>query len=843
MALIKVEDLSREQVALSTDEVILHRGQDVPPIRVPVSGFDSDTIRVELEAYARVANPADSDTDGIDFKLGNPKAISELDMAIGASAEATDAALGSNFDAPAVWYSPIAEITFPAPVSGTAVGYSTATEDLLYRTPGGAIVRFKFGGLGGVNNYFASDVSWAAVGFNTLSTRYASGSGRFADDDELLAFMIENESVFIDRYDAGYTKVAYFNTTNLTVQVAEITERGRVAVAVPETEEVAETIGYSGSRQARNSDILQATDVNTLTNYEPPIRLASPITVPVDPASGVIIYYNIGSMRMLQITPGLATADVKVFDSSPDMWEDDTTWANVLNSKTNNLAYNSGTGVFASDEEVAAYISANMTEFLSRFNLGQTKVAYLRSSDNTLRIGDMTLTYTTVPYNGLGATNDARNMWTLQGRQRYVGIAAIPGTPTTYANEAEYASIAGANYTYTGERSSNPALPIQNATFYYNTVSEEFRYSTGGNDTVWRLANSSLLRNAIFGDEVTLYLGAWDTEAEFLADSENTSFGHVGYSLLNINVGSTKHLYYNRTDDDVRQGRIVAGTADTPQVDPEPLNIVFDGAYQNAILNYAPAAAGVIATADSFAEIKALIDPLIINGLSVDYFGNADEDTLLTRAVPWDIDFAGADTFSIKLSGFGLGPEQNVFKGTTRSDAVDDRDDYGVANPSWLAAYQAEQNLIVALRWGSDGEQELQSLGDDGIWRNISGAFIGERTVTIMSTADRQAILDSILPGTNITVDRTTDDELTISAGGGMLDEQRVQELIEATELSDLSGQVTDVQIPDDIMRDDELTAEAVRGLLDLTADEVDHLLTGASASLTATNIILTFYT
>ena len=94
MALIKVEDLSREQVALSTDEVILHRGQDVPPIRVPVSGFDSDTIRVDLEAYARVRNPNNAATDGIDFKLGNPKAISEIDMAIGVSAEATDAALG-----------------------------------------------------------------------------------------------------------------------------------------------------------------------------------------------------------------------------------------------------------------------------------------------------------------------------------------------------------------------------------------------------------------------------------------------------------------------------------------------------------------------------------------------------------------------------------------------------------------------------------------------------------------------------------------------------------------------------------------------------------------------------
>ena len=65
------------------------------------------------------------------------------------------------------------------------------------------------------------------------------------------------------------------------------------------------------------------------------------------------------------------------------------------------------------------------------------------------------------------------------------------------------------------------------------------------------------------------------------------------------------------------------------------------------------------------------------------------------------------------------------------------------------------------------------------------------------------------------------------TGGGGDLDEDRVQELIDATSLSALQGMVTDGQIPDDIMRDAEFTAAAVRGLLSLTADEVTELLVG----------------
>ena len=103
-----IHQLDELGVVDADDEIIISQtsepDEQLQTKKSKISTLPGKVVKVDLEAYARVANPAASDTDGLDFKLGNPKAISEIDMAIGASAEATDTALGSNFVAPAVWY-------------------------------------------------------------------------------------------------------------------------------------------------------------------------------------------------------------------------------------------------------------------------------------------------------------------------------------------------------------------------------------------------------------------------------------------------------------------------------------------------------------------------------------------------------------------------------------------------------------------------------------------------------------------------------------------------------------------------------------------------------------------
>ena len=84
---------------------------------------------------------------------------------------------------------------------------------------------------------------------------------------------------------------------------------------------------------------------------------------------------------------------------------------------------------------------------------------------------------------------------------------------------------------------------------------------------------------------------------------------------------------------------------------------------------------------------------------------------------------------------------------------------------------------------------------------------------------------------------RYTDAERTKLSGLSDVSDNRIQTLINDTNLSDLQGELDDGQIPTAIMRDSEFTATAINRLLSLTATEVTTLLTGASIS----NQVLSF--
>lgn len=49
-----------------------------------------------------------------------------------------------------------------------------------------------------------------------------------------------------------------------------------------------------------------------------------------------------------------------------------------------------------------------------------------------------------------------------------------------------------------------------------------------------------------------------------------------------------------------------------------------------------------------------------------------------------------------------LGPEQNVFEGATKEEAIAALDAYGVANPEWLEQYDGDPTIEVELRWYVD---------------------------------------------------------------------------------------------------------------------------------------------
>ena len=63
----------------------------------------------------------------------------------------------------------------------------------------------------------------------------------------------------------------------------------------------------------------------------------------------------------------------------------------------------------------------------------------------------------------------------------------------------------------------------------------------------------------------------------------------------------------------------------------------------------------------------------------------------------------------------GLGQGQNRFSGATQADAAQLRDQYGVANPAWLTAYQTNVGNMIQLRgFGHPVYQRYDAV--DGHW-------------------------------------------------------------------------------------------------------------------------------
>ena len=176
------------------------------------------------------------------------------------------------------------------------------------------------------------------------------------------------------------------------------------------------------------------------------------------------------------------------------------------------------------------------------------------------------------------------------------------------------------------------------------------------------------------------------------------------------------------------------GGADmVPAVPVEPLQVVVDRELRSISVRYAPEidtyvdSGGMtqgITVPDTLGDVKAAIDA--VEGFASDYFDGADAATAAGRSVPWFHSFDGGATVEISIGGFALGPQQSVFGANnlaTKADAAALRDAYAVLNPNWRNAYLGDQGLWVALEWA--GGAAFQSLGADGVWRDVTIALSG----------------------------------------------------------------------------------------------------------------------
>ena len=76
--------------------------------------------------------------------------------------------------------------------------------------------------------------------------------------------------------------------------------------------------------------------------------------------------------------------------------------------------------------------------------------------------------------------------------------------------------------------------------------------------------------------------------------------------------------------------------------------------------------------------------------------------------------------------GLTLGPPQNQFTGSNRSDAVTSRNNYATTNASWLAEYDAEPTYTIILSWptGTPTDTIYQSRRG-GSWADVTGLLRG----------------------------------------------------------------------------------------------------------------------
>ena len=72
--------------------------------------------------------------------------------------------------------------------------------------------------------------------------------------------------------------------------------------------------------------------------------------------------------------------------------------------------------------------------------------------------------------------------------------------------------------------------------------------------------------------------------------------------------------------------------------------------------------------------------------------------------------------------GLTLGPPQNTFTGSSKSNAETSRDNYGTANADWLAQYDAEPTFIISLTYGSTTTYQSRR---GGSWVDVTPIVTG----------------------------------------------------------------------------------------------------------------------
>ena len=618
---------------------------------------------------------------------------------------------GTLYEQPVIWSVPINPAGGPAsPASGAVIFWSE--NGLLARTPA---VPNQFVSR---NTVFDPDIAWLAPGVEGPSD-FAPLSGEYADDDAARTFLESDEFAArrAELEGEGRTKFAYI--TSLPAQEVRVLEPatetdGYPLLSRPLDNDDDPWVIRGEERELGEAGVLgTAATTSEATATDGDLRFATwrwnnpmagdNIAPALPTVTGVrVIYYrtDINQMRYASESGDFPVGtDEGIFPAS-------ITWLHADFSSIT-APWASGTGRFATEAVAVAYLEANFQAFRDN-RPDATRYAYFDTGGSEIEI----LTY----HPPVDATlAGERALVDNDLSQDFAFSWASPQVQDYVVNPAETNFIAFYD-------------PVREQLRYYdpNQTSERPAYD----NAVWGAVNSVIRAGTItwLDADVDGGNGAYAAGTGRFA-STREALEYLGENKEDFRdrfiSGRTRVAWFDSANDRLR---VADYTLQTDFVPAGPFEIEVDLVDHVLTVHYAPVAGGIVTVPDTLKPLyENLLEAIGPDAFVWDLYGGATNATPFTRDAPFDIEFSGQLELDIRLSGYALGPPQNTFIGNTEAEAITARNTYQNANPSWVAAYQENQRLWIALRWGAGGDGKAQIRDTGGRWRDISFVLKGDK--------------------------------------------------------------------------------------------------------------------
>ena len=216
------------------------------------------------------------------------------------------------------------------------------------------------------------------------------------------------------------------------------------------------------------------------------------------------------------------------------------------------------------------------------------------------------------------------SQWRIVGAQRYQGVAAVAAV----AASVQIPTSATGGIAVTFARAGADA-------------NSHYIDARVGNNTVVTHAAGSDLYSLVVGDGATAAnaLAALNAHADLTAAYYGTE---AGATVVRVGNGPILAGFAGRHD-------FTGGIDAADEIPADPVHVVVDSTNMRITAYYNLAAGGVLTEADTLGDLKGAFDTAA-EGLSSEYVGGGDMDTVMTRAFATESQFSQANLRGLRLA-------------------------------------------------------------------------------------------------------------------------------------------------------------------------------------------------